>query len=217
MELHMHNVVKLLEKVAQRYYPSRVLSFEPAHIFKVLQVIHVNEKASRSLLIEEVGLGEGSIKTLVKHLKMNGLVTTSKAGMTLANKGKALFSKLNEAMPAENDIKECSITLGKFNHAILVKGLAKDVGSGIEQRDAAIKIGALGATTLVFRDDELFTSDKSYDIPIKDQKLTFALVEKLQPENGDVVIIASAENKKIADLAAKRAALETISNHEKHS
>ncbi|MGC1709303.1 MAG: DUF4443 domain-containing protein, partial [Nitrosotalea sp.] len=85
------------------------------------------------------------------------------------------------------------------------------------QRDAAIKIGALGATTLVFRDYKLFTSDKSYDIPIKDQKLTFALVEKLQPENGDVVIIASAENKKIADLAAKRAALETISNHEKHS
>ncbi len=213
----MHNVVKLLGKVAQRYYPSRVLSFESAHIFKTLQVIHVNAKASRSLLIEEIGLGEGSIKTLVKHLKMNGLVITSKAGMTMTNKGKVLFSKLHEVMPAENDIKECSITVGKFNHAILVKGLAKDVGSGIEQRDAAIKIGALGATTLVFRDDKLFTSDKSYDIPIKDQKLTFVLVEKLQPENGDVIIIASAENKKIADLAAKRAALETISNHEKHS
>lgn len=212
----MHNVVRLLEKVAQRYYPSRVLSFEPAHIFKALQVIYTNAKASRSILIEEVGLGEGSIKTLVKHLKMNGLVTTSKAGMSLTSKGNALFSKLNEAMPAENDIKECSITVGKFNHAILVKSLAKDVGSGIEQRDAAIKIGALGATTLVFRDDKLFTSDKSHDIPIKDQKLTFAL-EKLHPENGDVVIIASAENKKIADLAAKRAALETISNHEKHS
>jgi predicted transcriptional regulator len=217
MELHMHNVVKLLGKVAQRYYPSRVLSFEPAHIFKTLQVIHINVKASRFLLIEEIGLGEGSIKTLVKHLKMNGLVITSKAGMTLTNKGKALFSKLHEVMPVENDIKECSITVGKFNHAILVKGLAKDVGSGIEQRDAAIKIGALGATTLVFRDDKLFTSDKSYDIPIKDQKLTSVLVEKLQPENGDVIIIASAENKKIADLAAKRAALETISNHEKHS
>ena len=213
----MHNVVKLLGKVAQRYYPSRVLSFESAHIFKALQVIHINAKASRSLLTEEIGLGEGSIKTLVKHLKMNGLVITSKAGMTLTNKGKVLFSKLNEVMPAENDIEECSLTMGKFNHAILVKGLAKDVGSGIEQRDAAIKIGALGATTLVFRDDKLFTSDKSHDMPIKDQKLTFVLVEKLQPENGDVVIIASAENKKIADLAAKKAALETISNHEKHS
>src|SRR5574337_1706247 len=99
----MHNVVKLLGKVAQRYYPSRVLSFEPAHIFKVLQVTHENTKASRSLLIEELELGEGSIKTLVKHLKMHGLITTSKSGMTLTNKGKVLFLKLNEAIPAETD------------------------------------------------------------------------------------------------------------------
>ena len=212
----MHNVVKLLEKVAERYYPSRMLSFEPAHIFKVLQVLHTNVKASRSLLIEELGLGEGSIKTLVKHMKMHGLISTSKAGMILTNKGTALFSKLSEAIPAEDDIRESSITIGKANHAILVKGLSDDVGSGIEQRDAAIKIGALGATTLVFRNNKLFTSDKSYNIPVKDRKLTLEVIKKLEPENGDVVIIASAENKKTADLAAKRAALETISNHEKH-
>ena len=213
----MHNVVKLLDKVSQRYYPSRMLTFEPAHIFKVLQVIDHDTKASRATLIEELGLGEGSIKTLVKHLKMNNLIETSKAGMKMTSKGKTLFSKINDAIPSETEIQECSITLSKFNHAILVKGLAKEVGSGIEQRDAAIKIGALGATTLVFRESSLFTSDRSYDRPIKDQKLTSAISEKLQPENGDVVIIASAQNKRIADLAAKRAALETISNHEKHS
>ncbi len=213
----MHNVVKLLGNVAERYYPSRMLSFEPAHILKVLQVIHTNAKASRALLIEELGLGEGSIKTLVKHMKMNGLVATSKAGMMLTNKGNALCSKLNDFIPTETDIKECSITIGRSNHAILVKGLAKDVGSGIAQRDAAIKIGALGATTLVFRNKKLFTSDKSYDISIKDQKLTIEVIEKLRPEDGDVVIVASANDKKTADLAAKRAALETISEHEKHS
>lgn len=213
----MHNVVKLLDKVSQRYYPSRMLTFEPAHIFKVLQVLDHDTKASRATLIDELGLGEGSIKTLVKHMKMNNLIETSKAGMRLTSKGKALFSKISNAIPSETELQECSITLSKFNHAILVKGLAKEVGSGIEQRDAAIKIGALGATTLVFRENNLFTSDKSYDRPIKDQKLTTTISEKLQPENGDVVIIASANNKRIADLAAKRAALETISNHEKHS
>ncbi len=213
----MHNVIKLLGEVSQRYYPSRILSFEPAHIFKVLQIMHVNTKASRFLLMEEIGLGEGSIKTLVKHLKMKNLIETSNAGMWLTAKGKTLFSKVNDAIPAETDIPECSITIGRFNHAILVRGLAKEVRSGIEQRDAAIRIGARGATTLVFRDDKLFTSDKSYDKPIKDKKLIFEVIEKLQPKNGDVIIIASADNKKIADLAAKRAALETISDHEKHS
>ncbi|MDE1863503.1 MAG: hypothetical protein KGI33_11415 [Thaumarchaeota archaeon] len=213
----MHNVVKLLDKVSQRYYPSRMLTFEPAHIFKVLQVIDSNSKASRATLIGELGLGEGSIKTLVKHMKMNYLIETSKAGMRLTNKGKALFSKISDATPSETEIEECSITLSRFNHAILVKGLAGEVGSGIEQRDAAIKIGALGATTLVFRENSLFTSDRSNDRPIKDQKLVGLISEKLRPENGDVVIIASAGDRKTADLAAKRAALETISNHEKHS
>ena len=213
----MHNVVRMLDKVSQRYYPSRMLTFEPAHIFKVLQVIWNNSKASRAMLVDELGLGEGSIKTLVKHMKMNYLIETSKAGMKLTNKGRALFSKITSAIPSEGEIQECSITLGKFNHAILVRGLAKEVGSGIEQRDAAIKIGALGAITLVFRENNLFTSDSSNDIPIKDPKLFGLISEKLQPENGDVVIIASAEGRRTADLAAKRAALETISNHEKHS
>ncbi len=212
----MHNVVKLLGRVAQRYYPSRTLSFEAAHIFKVLQITHENKRASRSLLVSEVGLGEGSVKTLVRHLKMHGLVTTSKAGMSLTNKGSVLFQKLNEAIPAESDMREHSISVGRFNHAILVRGLAGDVGSGIEQRDAAVKIGALGAITLVFRDNKLFTSDKTYDIPIKDQQLTSDVIAKLQPRDGDVIIVAGAENKKTADIAAKRAALETISNHEKH-
>ncbi len=212
----MHNVVKLLGRVAQRYYPSRTLSFEAAHIFKVLQITHENKRASRSLLVSEVGLGEGSVKTIVRHLKMHGLVTTSKAGMSLTNKGSVLFQKLNEAIPAESDMREHSISVGRFNHAILVRGLAGDVGSGIEQRDAAVKIGALGAITLVFRDNKLFTSDKTYDIPIKDQQLTSDVIAKLQPRDGDVIIVAGAENKKTADIAAKRAALETISNHEKH-
>lgn len=212
----MHNVVRLLGKVAQRYYPSRMLSFEPAHIFKVLQVTGLNTKASRSLLTEELDLGEGAVKTLVKHMKMNGLITTSNAGMRLSEKGRVLLSKLRDAIPAEAEIGKCSTTLGKTNHAILVKGLAGFIGSGIEQRDAAIKIGALGATTLVFRDGKLFTSDRSNEVPIRDRLLSLEIMEKLRPENGDVVIIASAENRRTADLAAKRAALDTISDHERH-
>jgi uncharacterized protein DUF4443 len=43
------------------------------------------------------------------------------------------------------------------------------------------------------------------------------LVEKLNPREGDVIIIGSADsNQKIAELAAKNAALLTIFSHEKH-
>jgi len=43
---------------------------------------------------------------------------------------------------------KCSIALGRFNYVVLLRNYAFVIKSGIEQRDAAIKIGALGATTL---------------------------------------------------------------------
>ena len=47
---------------------------------------------------------------------------------------------------------QCSIALGKFNYAVLLKQSSFAIKSGIEQRDAAIKVGVLGATTLLYKD-----------------------------------------------------------------
>lgn len=212
----MHQVINALSKVIQRYAPSRILTFDLVHIFKTMQLLENNKRIGRSLLIKELGLGEGSIKTLVKHLKMNGLITNSNSGMWLTNKGKVMFSKLQLAMPAEMDIQKCSITLGKFNYAVLVKGLANNIISGIEQRDAAIKIGAVGATTLIFLGGKFMMPDEKQDSLKKDPKLYASMMKKLRPEDNDVIIIGSAEDRKAAEMAAKSAALQTIRDHERH-
>jgi hypothetical protein len=212
----LHNVVKVLTKIADRYAPSRVLSFDLAHVFKALQLMHQNGRISRSLLIDELDLGEGSIKTLVKHLKMHDIVETSKAGMKLTNKGNTLFSKLQSAIPSEMEIKKCSIGIGKYNHAVLVKNLGDNIGTGIEQRDAAIKIGALGATTLIFKDGKFLMPDRNQYFLRNEPKLRTEMLEKLKPEDNDIIIIGSSENRKNAELAAKSAALQTIADHDKH-
>ncbi|MGI9012036.1 MAG: DUF4443 domain-containing protein [Nitrososphaeraceae archaeon] len=49
----------------------------------------------------------------------------------------------------ETVIPKSSITVGKFNYVVLVKNIANSIRSGIEQRDVAIKSGAMGATTLL--------------------------------------------------------------------
>ena len=48
---------------------------------------------------------------------------------------------------------KCSIALGKFNYVILLMNYGFAIKSGIEQRDAAIKMGALGATTLLYNNN----------------------------------------------------------------
>jgi len=90
----MHSYVEVLQKVATRYAPSRVLSYDMVHVFKTLQLINDNGHVSRENLCGELELGEGTVRTLVRHLKMQGLVESSNAGTKMSKEGKSFFSEL---------------------------------------------------------------------------------------------------------------------------
>lgn len=215
----MHTFVKVVTNVATRYAPSRVLSFKEVHIFKTLQLMKANRRVSRVLLCKELALGEGAIKTLVKHLKMNDLISTTNGGTRMTRKGKAICEGLTSSIPAETSLPKCSVALGKFNHAVLLKGLSYVVKSGIEQRDAAIRMNATGATTLLFKDKKLvMPTNTTHDSLRKEPAIRKLLIERLKPEQEDVIIIGSSDSSsRIAELAAKNAALSTLVNHEDHS
>jgi hypothetical protein len=214
---YMHTYIRILSRVANRYAPSRPLSFDAVHVFKSLQVIKNGDHASRAILGKELALGEGSVKTLIKHLKMNDLVVTTNGGTRMTRKGEALCNKISSLMPAEVSLQSCSIALGRFNHAVLVKELGYAIRSGIEQRDAAIKMGGTGATTLLFRENKLVMPTSSQDCLVKEPKVRQKLVDELQPVDGDVIIVGSSNKDMItARLAALNAALNTILDHEKH-
>jgi predicted transcriptional regulator len=214
----MHMYIMALEKVTSRYAPSRVLSFDVVHVFAALQMIGKNNNTtSRNALCEGLVLGEGTVKTLVKHLKMQGLIETSNKGTKLTAKGKSICEGLLSAIPSEMRLPKCSIALSRFNYAVLVREFGFAVGLGIEQRDAAIKMGATGATTLLFKDNKFVMPANSDDSLKREREVRRMIVEQLNPREGDVIIIGSAENNgKTAELGAKNAALLTIFGHEKH-
>ncbi len=214
----MHMYIKILERVTSRYAPSRVLSFDVVHVFTALQMIGKNNNTtSRYALCAALVLGEGTIKTLVKHLKMQGLIETSNRGTKLTAKGKSICEGLLAAIPAEMSLPKCSVALSKFNYAVLIREFGFAVGLGIEQRDAAIKMGATGATTLLFKDNKFVMPTNNDDSLKNEAEIRRMLVEKLNPREGDMIIIGSANNnEKTAELGAKNAALLTIFSHEKH-
>ena len=212
----MHMYVRTLEKVASRYAPSRALSFDIVHVFAALQLIEKSGRTSRGALSSRLALGEGTVKTLVKHLKMHGLVQTTNGGTKMTAKGRGICEGLLAAVPAEMSLPMCSVALARFNYAVLVREFGFAVRSGIEQRDAAIKMGATGATTLLFRDEKFVMPASTQDSLRKEPQVRRMLAERLSPSEGDLVIIGSAEDEKTAELAAKNAALLTIFSHEKH-
>ena len=147
----VHIYVKALAKIASRYAPSRSLSFNLVHLFKALQLMEEKGHVSRALFCKELSLGEGVVRTLLKHLKMQGLIESTKNGTTMTEKGITILSGLLSCISGEMSIPRSSIALGKFNYVVLLKQFGFAVKSGIEQKDAAIKTGATEATSLLFK------------------------------------------------------------------
>ena len=213
----MKTYFKLLQKVYHQNITSRQLSFGIGHIFKALQLAKQNGHISRDLLGSELSLGGGSIKTLIKHLKTTDMIKTSNAGTILSEKGEKIILQILSHIPKETIIPKSSITVGKFNYAVLIKNIANSIHSGIEQRDIAIKSGATGATTLIFKDGKFLVPKTNFNALADELNMQKILMGNLQPENNDVIIIGSDNiSKQNAELAAKNAALFTIMNHLKH-
>ena len=214
----MHTYIRSLQKICNNYAPSRVISFNMVHVFKALQLVKSRGHISRDLLSKELGLGEGSIRTLMRHLQMNDMIKATNAGTTMTQKGEALLLELLSSIPTEMNLPKCSIALGKFNYVVLLKQHSHAIKSGVEQRDAAIKIGAKGATTLLFKQNKfVMPSNTNYDSLQREPKISRLLIRTLNPEEGDAIIIGSDDmHEKRSEFAAKSAALLTIMNHEKH-
>jgi uncharacterized protein DUF4443 len=209
--------IMILERVASRYAPSRALSFNLVHVFAALQRIGNKGITSRNALCSGLVLGEGTVKTLVKHLKMHGLIETSNRGTRMTAKGKGVYEGLLSIIPAEMSLPRCAVALSRFNYVVLVREFGFAVRLGIEQRDAAIRMGATGATTLLFKENKFVMPASSNDSLKKEREVRRMLIEKLNPRDGDVIIIGSADsNEKTAELGAKNAALLTILSHEKN-
>ena len=102
-----------------------------------------------------MSLGECVIKILIKHLRMQGLIESTKSGTRMTQKGKTISLQLFSVIPAGTSIQQSSVALGKFNYAVLLKQFGFAIKSGIEQRTLQLKWCRVGATTLLFKDDIL--------------------------------------------------------------
>lgn len=204
--------ITILSNIASRYAPSRLLSYNIAHVVIAIQSIGKHGVASRALLCKDLALGEGSIKTLVRHMRMYGIVETSRRGTMLTSNGKDLYGYVMRTIPREASIPCCSIAIGRANYAVRVSSryIRKGIGKGIEQRDAAVKVGALGATTLMYRNARFTMPDAYYDALKDEHGVKMLLLRELSPDDGDVIVIGSADYIKVAEVAAKYAILSTI-------
>ncbi|MGQ9469128.1 MAG: DUF4443 domain-containing protein [Nitrososphaerales archaeon] len=210
MKSNKMKTLEIIDKVMKRIEPAPFPSFTPTHVFVIIEAIGSSAPIGRTKLSSILQLGEGAIRTLVKRLQREGMIKSTKFGCVLTDLGKEIFLDLSSRISEGLEIPPSTYTVGQFNFAILVKNSAKAVGYGVEQRDAAIKAGALGATTLIYTKDK-FVMPGTHEDTFKDSpEIRKMLIERLKPKEGDSIIIGSADDEKSAKLGAKAAALETL-------
>jgi predicted transcriptional regulator len=195
---------QVLKKIAGEKAPGPSPTFSIFHLLLAIELIS-KEIIGRSKLAEKLNVGEGAVRTMVERLRDAELITTSKAGCALTSKGLRLWEEY-ESVFKKVEIGKNELTLANYNFAILVKNRGHKVRSGMEQRDAAVRAGAKGATTIMFKGGRLIIPSASNDVAKDFPKAASQIAKLLKLEENDAVIIGSDDSLEKADLGALAAA-----------
>jgi len=204
---------KLLESLLEEKAPGPYPSFSVYHLIKGLELVAKAGHVGRGKLAEELKIGEGATRTLIERLKTARLISVSKKGCSLTEKGRKVWKEFESIFPQKTNLERNELALADCNVAVQIRGGGDKARTGIEQRDAAVIAGAKGATTLVFRGKKLvvpnISENVSHDFPIAHRQI----MAFLKLRENDVVVIGSADTWSRAEYGALAAAWTLIENN----
>jgi predicted transcriptional regulator len=192
---------KFMQEVAGKKAPGPSTSFTIFHVFYALELLS-EKPLGRNKLAEKLNVGDGAVRTIIHRLADAGLIETSKAGCNLTQKGKETWRQFETIFPKRVDLPKLDLKMSDVNYAFLVKNSGEKVGTGIDQRDAAIIAGARKALVIVYKKGHLCIESVSDDLQKLYPQAAAEILQQLEPQENDAIVIASAESA----LKAKRGA-----------
>ncbi len=197
--------LKTLKELAMEKAAGPTPSFSQLDLGRAIEIIG-SEHIGRNKLSARLGLGEGTTRTLIDRLLDARLIKISKLGCELTGSGHSILDELNAKLGTKKKVARSSVTVGNYNFGILVKGAANRIKSGIEQRDAAVRVGANGAVTFVVKHGELVMPLPAGSVTKGPENVARAIKEAFEPHENDVIIIAGADSERYAEEGAMAAA-----------
>jgi predicted transcriptional regulator len=192
---------KFIQGIAGKKAPGPSTTFTVFHVFYALELM-AQKPLGRNKLAKKLNVGDGAVRTIISRLRDAGLIETSKEGCSLTKKGLEIWRQFEQVFPKRVEIPKTELNESEFNFAFLVKNSGQKVGSGIDQRDAAIIAGARKALVIVFREGHLRIESISNAVEKDYPNAGSQILKELTPEDNDAIIIAGADSA----LRAKRGA-----------
>lgn len=207
-------------------------TFKRVHIVLALYIFGENEKGlGRYRLQKELNIGSGTARSLITKLKeksdyLSVLRENNRKGHILTQKGKEFLRAIKDKIPllvqAEQKQLKDIIVDSKETYAFfcIVKNSASQITNGIEQRDAAIIVGGIGTTCLLFNGSSYVFPSKALSESEQHLMTVSEAVQEyfssvfrenqVQIEKNDAVLIGLGDSPEIARLSALNAALTLI-------
>lgn len=178
--------------------------FNDANVYWTMYLLSDGKRIGRKRLADEVGIGEGSMRRILDTLQEWDYISIKQTGIMITKAGQSFLDQI-PIRPV--DIFLEGSVIGTEQQGVIVLGVADKVNNGMEQRDAGIKVGAEGCTTIVYRDGNLcIPPDWNLDVERPE------MAKKIRDEYGmrekDALIIGGGNTKQSAIVAAVSAALE---------
>ena len=178
--------------------------FTDANVYWALYVLSDGKRMGRKRLSEEIGVGEGSMRRILETLRQWDMITIKQTGITITRSG---LGFLNEIPIRVVDIDLKDSIVGDYSQAVIVYGAGKKIENGMQQRDAGIKVGATGCTTLVIRDGAL-TIPPDWNMDKEKPEVAARIREVTNITEDDALIVGSGYDQHTAVVAALTAAFE---------
>lgn len=199
--------LEALREVLDSDYRGPKAVFTQVHVLKALIAIGKAGSVGRGRLGALTGLGQGEVRTLIKRLRDNDLIVIEANGCALSKKGEREYEKITAILSWSSPVEGGGIGLGDRCWAVVVRGAATKVRYGIEQRDAAIKAGAQGAFTAVYRSGRFTVPGDGTDCEQSGPGEPWNTIRRTGLGEGDVVVVTGAAKEGDSENGALAAGL----------
>ena len=191
--------MKIIE--SPQYGP--MFRFTDANVYWALHILSSGKRMGRKRLADEIGVGEGSMRRILETLREWEMIQIKQSGITITRSGLGFLSEIPLKVI---DVDLGDSIVGDYSQSVLVFNVADKIQNGMQQRDAGIRVGATGCTTLVIRDGNLiippdWNMDGERPEIAKNVRAT-GITDK------DAIIVGSGNDQRTAMMAALTAAFE---------
>jgi len=175
---------------------------------RAIFVLNTYSTLGRKRLSSMLNVGEGYIRNIISSLKSDGLVREDRLGNSLTGRGKKAAELLSQYLVPYFDFEAAGFLNSK---AVLVKGASRYIKKGLEERDAAIRMGATGTLIITYSGGALWFPELA-NLSEENPELAESIKQRIAPRENDVIIISWSSSAKDSERGVLNAAIEIMKN-----